>query len=126
MRIPAVVVIVVLTLAGAIALSCNGPHTKSVTMDINPSQGEGNNSTVIETSEDNIWHLNLIITGEVNGSGHLSISSDSTTYKVFEMRHGPVNIHFDGDWYSKICLVKFKPDTLTSGQLTIKADFTGK
>ena len=88
----------------------------------------GDNSTqiVLQTVGKNISGLNLLIKGEIKGSGQLGFGdSDSTFYKTYDLTEGKVEIKYNGDWYSEFCYVTYKPTSETQGQLKIEGDFVG-
>jgi len=96
-------------------------EARSGTLDL-PS----NKVLVLETRENNIWKLDLTISGEIRGSGNLSIGdSDSTSYRTYELDSGHVDIEYEGDWYSQFCYITFIPKTPASGKLMINGDFIG-
>ena len=81
---------------------------------------------ILRTEENNIFKLNLLIKGEINGSGQLSIGdNDSTFYRTYEVKNGQAEIKYNGDWYSEFCYVTFRSTTKTNGRLKLEADFAG-
>jgi|GEM_PF-5427396 len=101
----------------------NRPMTKNLTWD---HTEEPNKIRIVglTTERKNIFRLELLITGEIIGNGKLSIGvTDSTAYKEYELKEGPINIEYVGDWYSSSCVVTYKSITSTRGRLKIKADF---
>ena len=82
--------------------------------------------TAVLQTEQKLFHLTLQINGQLTGKGKLGIGyTDSTTYKEYIITGGNVQIQYDGDWYSPICYVTYRPLTPTKGSLTVKADFGG-
>jgi hypothetical protein len=81
---------------------------------------------VLRTDEKNIFKLNLLIKGQISGSGQLSIGdNDSVFYKTYDVKGGQTEIKYNGDWYSKFCYVTFRSTTKTNGRLKLEADFAG-
>lgn len=81
---------------------------------------------VLRTKGKNISGLNLLIKGQINGVGQLSIGdNDSVAYKTYEVKTGQNEIKYNGDWYSEFCYVTYKPTSETKGQLKIEGDFVG-
>lgn len=88
--------------------------------------GDSIKQVVLRTDEKNIFNLNLLIKGEISGSGQLSIGeNDSAVYRTYDVRNGQTEIKYSGDWYSKSCYVTFRSTTKTNGQLKFEADFAG-
>ena len=114
-----------LFLLGLILLSsCVGDKVKSEEMILLP--GDTQHKIVLQTEGKSISGLELLINGEIIGSGQLSISdTDSTFYKTYDLKEGKIEIKYRGDWYSEFCYVTYKPTSETKGQLKIDGDFFG-
>ena len=114
-----------LSLLGLLLISfCSSNNTKSAEMTLKP--GDPLNQEVLRTERMNISGLNLLIKGEIKGSGQLSFGySDSTAYKTYEVREGKIEVKYEGDWYSEFCYITYRPTTETKGQLKIDGDFIG-
>jgi hypothetical protein len=81
---------------------------------------------VLRTKGKHINGLNLLIKGEINGAGQLSIGdNDSVAYKTYEVNTGQNEIKYNGDWYSEFCYITYKSTSGTKGQLKIEGDFLG-
>jgi hypothetical protein len=104
--------------------SCVGDNIKSEEMILIP--GDSLHRTVLRAEGKNINGLDLLIKGEIKGSGQLSIGdTDSTFYKTYDLTEGKIEIEYRGDWYSEFCYVTYKPAQETKGQLKIDGDFFG-
>ncbi len=111
-----------LTLGLYVLSSCLADNKKTIEMTIN--QVDTPNQVSIKADKQNISSLYLIVKGEIKGSGLLTIGdTDSTTYITYELTDGPVNLKYDGDWYSEFCFVTCKPTSVTTGQLKIEGRF---
>ena len=107
-----------------IVLSSCSNNVKRTEMTL--KQDDSINQVVLRTEGKNISGLNLLIEGDVEGSGQLSFGdSDSTVYKTYELKEGKIEIKYKGDWYSEFCYVTYKPTSGTKGQLKIEGDFVG-
>lgn len=81
---------------------------------------------VVRTEGTHINALNLLIKGDISGSGHLSIGdNDSVFYKTYDVKDGQNEIRYEGDWYSEFCYVTFRQTTKASGLIKVEADFVG-
>jgi hypothetical protein len=100
-------------------------NTKTEQMNITP--GDTLNQIFLQTKgREHISGLQLLITGEIKGSGQLSFGdTDSTTYHTYDLKYGKVEIKYDGDWYSEFCYLTFKPTVETKGQIKVEGDFAG-
>lgn len=68
--------------------------------------------------------IQIFINGKIDGTGTLTIgNTDSTTYKVYELTTGIIDLEHSGDWYSNVCYVTFKPTDPTTGGLEISCHF---
>jgi hypothetical protein len=89
-------------------------------------QDDSLNQVVLRTERKNISGLNLLIEGDIKGSGQLKFGdSDSTVYQTYELKEGKIEVKYNGDWYSEFCYVTYKPTSKTKGQLKIEGDFVG-
>jgi|GEM_PF-4119208 len=114
----------VLFVFGLIVLcSCSNDVKRT---EMNLKQDDSINQVVLQAKGKNISGLNLLIEGDIEGSGQLSFGdSDSTFFKTYELKEGKIEIKYKGDWYSKFCYVTYKSTSATKGQLKIEGDFVG-
>lgn len=104
--------------------SCDMYETKKQEMILTP--GDTVKQIVLSTKGKNISGLDLLVKGEITGTGKLSIGDkDSVAYKTYEVKSGFTEIKYKGDWYSEFCYVTFKPTSRTKGQLKIEENFIG-
>jgi hypothetical protein len=104
-------------------ISCDMNDTKKEEMILT---GDTSKQIVLRTKGKNINALDLLIKGEINGSGQMSIGdNDSVFYKTYDVKDGQTEIKYNGDWYSKFCYVTFRSTTKTNGRLKLEADFAG-
>ncbi len=70
--------------------------------------------------------IEVLINGKISGKGVVKISyNDSTSYRVYEISTGTVDIKHKSDWYSEICYVTFVPTQPTDGKIGINCNFIG-
>jgi hypothetical protein len=109
-----------------ILVSCTvDNNTKRGQMTLTP--GDTVNQLVLQTQgRKHITGLSLLITGEIQGSGQLTLGdTDSTSYHTYDLKEGKIEIKYNGDWYSEFCYLTYRPTTETKGQLMIEGDFAG-
>ncbi len=63
--------------------------------------------------------IDLIMQGEIDGSGLLSFGWADTFYYRSDTIIDDFKIEYNSDWYSDTCFVKFVPIEMTKGNLTI-------
>ena len=92
-----------------------------------PHQSISEESVLLYSKERNVWKIKLAIQGTIEGSGTINIG-DSESHFVYhyDVRPGPVDINYEGDWYTQSCAVQFIKKTSTTGELLVTADFIGR
>lgn len=107
-----------------ILISCVKDEIKTGELTITP--GDSTIQSFVRTTGNHVNALKLSISGQITGTGQLSIGdSDSTFYRTYDLEEGDIAIEYDGDWYSEFCYVTYKPKTATRGQLKMTGDFKG-
>ncbi|MEA1878188.1 MAG: hypothetical protein U9N86_15190 [Bacteroidota bacterium] len=70
--------------------------------------------------------LTIRIKGKTDAEGILELNIqdtlNSTVYK-FPIGIGKIDIRYRNDWYHKECVVRYKPKTITTGNIKVKLHF---
>jgi len=60
--------------------------------------------------------------GKIDGEAQLSLMLDGKPYKT-EMIKGTVNFKWGGDWYADSMELRYEPQIVNSGKITIEYSF---
>ena len=70
----------------------------------------------------NVQGIKIRISGKIAGTATIQLLLNSGTYKKEEIKD-KVNFFWEGDWYQDDAEIRYIPDTVATGDLTINYEF---